>query len=366
MTGREAAELFYDNTRMQRSGAAPTLLQKTLFGKGGVQALDDEAHQHRKAMFMSLMTPRRVEDLISITQDLWREACDKWAAQEQVVLYDAMHELLTRAVCFWAGVPLVEEEVAERTSDLVALFDAAGAAGPRHFWSRHQRKDADAWAQDLILRIREGQLNPPPECAAHVIAFHHDLEGQPLSPEVAAVELINVLRPTIAVSVYIVHVAHALHQHPDCREKLRVLHGTYADCFVQEVRRHYPFFPSVMALTREAFEWNGYHFPAKERVVLDIYGTNHDVREWDAPDEFRPERFAGGGGCPYSFIPQGGGEHAIHHRCPGEFITLALMKFAARQLAAMEYEVPPQDLELDFQRLPALPKSRFIIAGVKC
>lgn len=41
---------------------------KTLFGEGGVQSLDGEAHQHRKAMFMALMTRARVAELAS--QDL--------------------------------------------------------------------------------------------------------------------------------------------------------------------------------------------------------------------------------------------------------------------------------------------------------
>lgn len=44
MSGPEVAELFYDGSRFTRHGAAPQRLQKTLFGKGGVQGLDGEAH----------------------------------------------------------------------------------------------------------------------------------------------------------------------------------------------------------------------------------------------------------------------------------------------------------------------------------
>ena len=63
MTGPEAAELFYDEERFVRRGATPGRIQKTLFGRGGVQGLDDEAHRHRKQMFMALMTPERIGDL---------------------------------------------------------------------------------------------------------------------------------------------------------------------------------------------------------------------------------------------------------------------------------------------------------------
>src|SRR5690606_10190120 len=53
--GKEAASIFYDTERFQRKGATPKRIQKTLFGEGGVQTLDKEAHRHRKEAFMSLM-----------------------------------------------------------------------------------------------------------------------------------------------------------------------------------------------------------------------------------------------------------------------------------------------------------------------
>ena len=57
MIGPEAARVFYDTERFQRRDAIPKRVQKTLFGEGGVQVLDDDVHRNRKQMFMSLMTP---------------------------------------------------------------------------------------------------------------------------------------------------------------------------------------------------------------------------------------------------------------------------------------------------------------------
>src|SRR3546814_10503319 len=96
--------------------------------------------------------------------------------------------------------------------------------------------------------------------------------------------------------------------------------------FVQEVRRFSPFVPAVAALGRREFEWRGYHFPSGRRVILDLYGTNHDARTWNAPEAFRPERFREWDESPFNFIPQGGGDHNVNHRCPGEWITIRLMK----------------------------------------
>src|SRR5690625_3690987 len=54
--GKYAAEVFYDSEKFQRKGAAPNRAIETLFGKNGVQALDGQAHKHRKKMFMSIMS----------------------------------------------------------------------------------------------------------------------------------------------------------------------------------------------------------------------------------------------------------------------------------------------------------------------
>lgn len=366
MMGRDAAELFYDEGRFTRSGVAPGWLQKTLFGQGGVQGLDGEAHRHRKQMFLSLMSPERVERLGGIAADWWRVYARKWAGMDRVVLYCEVNEILSRAVCHWAGLPLPEPDVGRRTSELMAMFDKAGALGLGHWWSRLARQRAERWIGDLIEDVRAGRLKPPEDSAAWVVAMHRDLKGELLDRHTAAVELINVLRPTVAVSVFIVFAALALHQYPACREKLRTGEDGYAELFAQEVRRFYAFFPAVMALVRHDFEWKGYHFPRGRRVVLDLYGTNHDARSWEEPEEFRSERFRSWDRSPFNFIPQGGGDHLRNHRCPGEWIAVELIKVASDFLAgSTTYDVPEQDLQIDWGRLPALPRSRFIIRNVR-
>jgi len=81
---------------------------------------------------------------------------------------------------------------------------------------------------------------------------------------------------------------------------------------------------------------------------------------------FDPDRFRGWDGDAYDFIPQGGGDHHAGHRCPGERITIELMKRAVGILTgAMDYDVPDQDLRVSLRRMPTLPASRFVIANVK-
>lgn len=365
MSGAHAAELFYDPERFQRGRAAPEPLRATLFGKGAVQNLDGAAHLRRKALFMALMTPEKIDDLAERVAEGWRRCVQGWAADGRpVVLYDAMRGLLTRAVCAWAGVPLPEPEVALRTAQLTALYDEA--ASLRHLHSRLSRLRAEAWLSRLVEGVRLGRADARPGTALHTVAWHRDADGRVMPPRIAAVELLNVLRPTVAVSVYIVQAAHALHRYPQSRAALVGGDPQALECFVQEVRRHYPFFPAVVARVRHDFDWEGHHFRRGRRVMLDLYGTDHDPRAWEAPDAFRPERFRGRPPGTFRFIPQGGAEPRTHHRCPGEPLAVELMKLSVDVLVnRMRYDLPRQDLRIDFRRLPALPRDRFVISNVR-
>jgi fatty-acid peroxygenase len=170
----------------------------------------------------------------------------------------------------------------------------------------------------------------------------------------------------MAVARFIAFAALAMHEHPEWRARLRDGTDEERELFVQEVRRFYPFFPAVAARVRETFDWHGYRFPARRRVLLDLYGTDHDPRLWPEPEQFRPARFRSWDGDAFSFIPQGGGDHHENHRCPGEDIAIAVLKVLTRELArAMDYQVPPQDLQVRLSRLPAQPESGVLLTDIR-
>ena len=126
MTGVDAAREFYDTDLFERAHVMPDRIQSTLVGERGVQGLDGEAHAHRKAAFMSLMTPESIAELIRITGRHWDKAIGHWAERNQVELFNEAKHVLCRAACAWAGVPLPNFEVATRTRDLAAMVDAFG------------------------------------------------------------------------------------------------------------------------------------------------------------------------------------------------------------------------------------------------
>lgn len=360
--GEEAARIFYGSTKFTRQGATPKRVLKTLFGQGGVQGTVQGNHRQRKSLFLKLLEPERISGLLDIFENNWLNYLEKWQQAESIVLLDELHEILTISVCEWAGVPLSQTEVSPLTEYLSSLIDSSGAIGPRHWKGRFARKKTDRWMMQVIGDIRAKKLTVEKDSPVYAIA--HADDPQLASPKIAAVELINILRPTVAVARFINFTILALHQHPEYR--LQLHQEKYRQWFAQEVRRFFPFFPFVAALVKEDFVWKNYTFTAGARVLLDLYGTNHDRRIWQDPEKFYPERFQHWNGSPYNFIPQGGGDALENHRCPGETLAIELIKRAlCLATEHMTYTVLQENLELDFSRVPAEPRSSLRLAEIR-
>ncbi|MGY0694824.1 cytochrome P450 [Virgibacillus sp. FSP13] len=366
MSGEEAARQFYDTEKFQRKGSAPKRVQETLFGKNGVQTMDGAAHKHRKQLFMSLMTPERLKWLRELTEKQWEAAVKKWTKAKELVLFDEAREIMVRISCEWAGVPLKEKEVKQRANDLGDMIDAFGAVGPRHWAGRSARNRSETWIRNIIEKVRAGKLDAPEDSALYAMAWHRNLNGKRLDAQMATVELLNIVRPIVAIARYVMFGALALHDHPETREKLQADEDDYSQHFVQEVRRFYPFGPFLGAKVKRDFIWQDCRFTKGTLVLLDVYGMANDPAIWKEPNEFWPERFKHWKGSPFDFIPQGGGDYDKGHRCAGEWVTIEVMKTSLEFLTQkIDYKVPKQDLSISKVRMPTLPKSRFVIKDVR-
>lgn len=366
MSGKEAAKIFYDSERFQRKGAAPKRVQQSLFGVGGVQTMDGEVHIHRKLLFMSLMTPEHQERLAELTMEKLEEASSGWSNAEDVVLFDEAEGILCKVACQWAGVPLKDTEVKDRANDFSAMVDAFGAVGPRHWAGRKARNRVEKWIREVIEDVRSGKLMAEEDSALHAIAFHKNLDGSKLDTQTAAVELINVLRPIVAIATFVTFTALALHEHSEYKDKLCKDDESDLKMFVQEVRRFYPFGPFLGARVKKGFIWNDCKFNEGMLVLLDVYGTNHDSRLWEKPYKFVPDRFKEWEGGLFDLIPQGGGDPFEGHRCAGEGITIEVMKACLDFLInKIRFDVPEQDLSYSMIRMPTLPESGFVMRSIR-
>ena len=366
ISGEEGAKIFYDPELFYRKGVAPKRVQKTLFGVDAIQSMDGKNHIHRKKLFMSLMTPKYQNQLAELIMDTLQTYANKWENEESIVLFDEMNEILCKVVCKWAGVPLKESEVKERAKDFSLMIDAFGAIGPRHWKGRRARTRAEEWIKEVIEDVRFGNVKVKEDTALYAMAFYKDLEGNYLDSNMAGIELINVLRPIVAISTFITFEALALHEYPECMGKLLSGDKNELEYFVQEVRRYYPFTPFLGAKVKKDFMWNEYKFEEGTLVILDVYGINHDPRIWNNPDKFSPDHFRNKDENLFDFIPQGGGDPSKGHRCPGEGITIEIMKAVLDFLVnKIEYDVPNQNLSYNMAEMPTLPESGFIITNIR-
>lgn len=366
--GQEAAKKFYDPNNFKREGAMPKLVLKTLFGEEGVQTMDGKSHEHRKTIFMNLMTPKRMEDYHQIVDKNLSEKLDQQHGEFD--LFDLSKDVLFRSICEWAGIDLSKipkEEVEQLADYQISMISSAVTNPATHIKGVENRKKSEKWAQSLIEDARIHPVANKEEVALYAFANATDEQGELLPINVAAVELLNVIRPTVALTVWIALMGHALFSRPDIYQRLRAEFTQLQDSFIQEMRRYYPFFPMLPAFATKDVEIDGYRIPKDSWVVLDLYGTNHDERSIESPEVFRISRYLGkekhiSYDEEYEMIAQGGGKFEAMHRCAGEWITLHTLRVFSDQLVnKYEFSVPDQDWSIPMNQFPTFPNSKALV-----
>lgn len=367
LRGEGAAEMFYDGDRFtRRRGAMPPTTLRLLQDKGSVQQLDGEAHRHRKAMFVSLLMDAQAEErFLDLFRAEWFRALEDWTQRSTIVLFDEANLVLTRAICRWVGVEIEDSSAPQMAGDLSAMIENAGSVSPAVVVALMRRRRAERLVSRLVDVQREKAEAIEATPLARIAAYH-DANGELLSKDAAIVEILNVLRPTVAIGRYVMFAALALEEHPHWKVALPGGDDALYERFAEEVRRLYPFFPVVGGIVREGFDWQGHDFASGDWVLLDLYGTTHDERSFAQPQAFDPGRNLSWRRQGFDFIPQGAGDARLTHRCPGEQFTVGVMREATRMLVEeMEYEVPEQALAMPLNRMPARPESGMVLANVR-
>ncbi|MDH2414602.1 cytochrome P450 [Nocardioides sp. CER19] len=353
--GPAGARLFYDDAVVSRRRAMPAPLAGLLFGRGAVHGMDDRAHAERKEMFMDLLADERIAPLASAACDDLRRRADSWRGRE-VVVFDELAETYGAAVLRWAGVDLSPADARRWSRRLAAIVDGFGFAGRAYPRGWAARVLADRWATRLVEDTRSGRRTPEPGTVLAVIA------GSELPARVAGVELLNVLRPTVAVAWLGTFAVLALAEHPQWAAQLR---GPDADprrvAFVHEVRRLYPFVPALAGRVTCPVKAGDVDLGPGDRIVLDVVGTDQDPQQWRAPGEFLPERFQDLDPDPYAFVPQGGGDPATGHRCPGEPLTVRLLADTVGVVADLDLQVVSRPA-YDPTRMPSCPDRGLVVS----
>jgi fatty-acid peroxygenase len=363
--GEDAARMFYGGDHFTRQGAMPPTVLRLLQDKGSVQGLEGAAHRHRKWMFVDLlMGEAQTDSFTALFEEEWLAALQDWASRDEIVLFDEANLVLTRAICRWTGVPLEDGGDRQMCHELSGMIENAGRIGPRVIAALIRRRRTERRIKALILQARDGVGEPGSPLWR--VAHFRDHDGKLLEAEAATVEVLNILRPTVAIGRYIMFAAMALQDHPTWELSLHGANAAQYDSFAEEVRRVYPFFPLIAGVAKYGFDWDGLPVAKGDWMLLDLYGTNRDPRRFAIPQDFDPQRAPSWRDQGYDFIPQGGGPVTDTHRCPGEELTVAVMRAATRMLVErMDYVVPGQNRSMPLSRIPARPHSGFVLSHVR-
>ncbi|KAG8057520.1 hypothetical protein GUJ93_ZPchr0002g25812 [Zizania palustris] len=132
----------------------------------------------------------------------------------------------------------------------------------------------------------------------------------------------------------------------------------YLKAVVKEVLRLHPAGPLLIPhASTAAAVVQGYEIPAKAMLFVNAWAIGRDPAAWDAPEEFRPERFLGGRvdfrGGDYQLVPFGAGRRI----CPGiNFATPVLEMALVSLLHHFDWELPAgmRAAELDLSEAPGL------------
>jgi fatty-acid peroxygenase len=352
--GPAAARFFYGAGNLERHTALPGLVVQTLFGRGAVHTLDGAAHRRRKSLLTSLLMEDGIDRLAAMAGEEFDVASARWRGGPPVRLFDETAVIITRAVSRWTGVPLEDREVTALARDCVAMVDGFATVGPRSARALLARRSQERRLSKIISAVRAKPRSTSP---LSVVAHHSD-EDALLDARTAAVELLNILRPTIAVAWFVAFAAHAMDMWPRHQARIRAGDDAFTEAFTHEVRRFYPFAPFLGGRAVRDLFFQGEPIPAGTLVLLDVYGQNHDPEVWVDPYRFDPGRFMGREIGEFDLIPQGGGDPRTGHRCPGEKITVAVLGTLVRRLAGLDHYLPPQNTGIDLSRIPALPRDR--------
>ncbi len=315
-----------------------TVLGMREFLGDGLLTIDGDAHRHQRRLVQPAFHKKRVEGYAQIMTQLTQEMLETWHTGDQFDLLQAMQKLTLHIVakCLFhvdrtSGVDEMGNAFAETVSNPGSLDSVLGLRIDLPFTSYGRRMAAkrkvDAFIYRLIDQRREEGRDVGDVLSMLLSVQNEEDQRSTLSDTQIHDHMMTfVMAGHETTANALAWTFYLLSKHPEKREKLlselqRVLAGRvptvedipnlpYTKWVLSEVMRLYP--PGWMQGRHaiEAFDLDGYHFPAGTMVAFFQWLMHRHPDLWDSPDEFRPERWDPEHGpkvTQWSYFPFGGG-----------------------------------------------------------
>ncbi|MFL6414093.1 MAG: cytochrome P450 [Bryobacteraceae bacterium] len=327
--------LVVQQHRFQRDVGATVL--RELVGDG-VLTLEEPRHRERRRILQPAFHRDQIASYVEIIGNESKRLLPGWQNRTQVDMGEEMRRLTLSIIGSSLFGPDFRDSAAPISAVLGRVMKGAGRIapfvtfvkpvtrsyrrlapkGPSLFFPS-ERKELDAVLQPLIDRKRcsdskdvlslllgqtEGELDDEDirnEMVAFVLAGHE-------TTATALTWACDLLAAEPAMQARLADEAQSVlgdrTPTPDDLPRLR-----YASLVLNETLRLYPPVPLFGRRVHESVTLAGYELPVRSTVLLSPYVTQRDPRNFEDPEEFRPERWeAGPGAFPkFAFFPFGGG-----------------------------------------------------------
>ena len=372
IAGPDAAGRFIDNSVVARHDSMPPHVQE-LFAGRSLPLLDGDEHRERKRIVNQAFTRAAIADYLPKMQSSIESAFARWAGGGEIRWLDEMKRLSIEVICstIMGLQPGNQMDALRRDYEIVLNGFATlpiNIPGTRY---NKALKARDRIMDFFRNTVRERRRAPAGDGLSRILAA-----GPSLADEDAALELHHIVIAGFIVFGELGAMVRQLTEHPDVRARLAaeiaakspagpltlesLTSMPYLLQVVNEVKRLTPIIPGVFGIAKEGFELDGMSVPAGWMILWTVtpthlaHGVYSDAAKFD-PDRFSPER-AEDRRHEHAFVPQGAGP-ATGHRCPGlDFATYFMEVFAVVLLRRFAWELPAQNFELDYSKVPPEPK----------
>ena len=305
-----------------------------LLGDGSVMVLDPASHLARRRLLLPAFHGEAIARHRRVVRQLVDEDLDAWPAGEPLRVHDRARAL-TLAVIQSAVLGSRDDELARRLGEILDLT-ASPAVNLALFAPKLQRQarwnavgrrfhairdSLDRLVGERVRAARADPALPERDDLLALLVRDTDLSDAELADELKTLLIAGHESTATAIA----WAADILAHDEAAAERLHDAagDGAYVARAAREVLRLRTVAPVSVARTL-LDETHG--LPPATVVVVDAFTLHGDPELHEEPGAFRPERFAGGGPPPYSYLPFGGGAH----RCLGAALaSLELEAFLA-------------------------------------
>lgn len=376
VSGGDAMTAFLDTQNVSRELAHPTHVVD-LFGGVNMNMYDGDKHFALKSLALQGFNRAALTAYLPDLHTMVGAALGAWSAAGEVRVADEARRLSIEAIC--KNVMGIDR--GERSDALLEDYARVAAGmisvpvalpGTRF---RRARKARDRIFETFREVIADHRAQPKDDGLSRILAASMP-DGRVFSDDEIILELHHMVIAGYIVFGLLMELLIRLDQQPAWRAALVAeldaaavgvdasLEQLYAletmGRVVREAKRTAPILPLIFGTAARDFELGGYTVPKGWGVWMALSLSNTDTRHFRDPGAFDPDRYAAPRSehqaHPHAWMPQGSGSET-GHRCLGlDYSTLIAQVFLVRVLRGYDWEIPEQDMDYHWERLPAEPR----------